>query len=62
LFSLDEIPFESLAFSSVYVTLKMYVEDAKVGKFNFHYCMIDKRPGASPSDPKGFDVSQHMRS
>lgn len=62
LFSLDEIPFESLAFSSVYVTLKMYVEDAKVGKFNFHYCMIDKRPGASPSDPNGFQVSQHMRS
>ncbi|KAH9316456.1 hypothetical protein KI387_025083, partial [Taxus chinensis] len=54
LFSLDEIPFDCLAFSSIYTTLKMYVEDVKAGKFSFHYCIIEKRPGASPSDPQGF--------
>ncbi|XP_057836051.1 nudix hydrolase 23, chloroplastic isoform X1 [Cryptomeria japonica] len=43
MFSLDEIPFDSLAFSSVYVTLKMYVEDVKAGKFCFHYCTIERR-------------------
>ncbi|XP_057836053.1 nudix hydrolase 23, chloroplastic isoform X3 [Cryptomeria japonica] len=60
MFSLDEIPFDSLAFSSVYVTLKMYVEDVKAGKFCFHYCTIERRPEASPSDLQGFLVTQEM--
>ncbi|KAK1261286.1 hypothetical protein QJS04_geneDACA018938 [Acorus gramineus] len=61
LFSLDDIPFDSLAFSSIYVTLKMYSEDIKLGKLNFHYATINKRQGASPSDPRGFSVESHYK-
>eukprot|EP00268_Persea_americana_P032363 TRINITY_DN3180_c0_g3_i4.p1 TRINITY_DN3180_c0_g3~~TRINITY_DN3180_c0_g3_i4.p1 ORF type:complete len:270 (-),score=43.86 TRINITY_DN3180_c0_g3_i4:3068-3877(-) len=43
LFPLEDIPFDSLAFSSIFVTLKMYIEDVKAGKFKFHYCTINKR-------------------
>lgn len=56
LFSLHDIPFDSLAFSSIIVTLKLYVEDVKAGDMKFHYCTINKRPGASMTDPNGFDV------
>ncbi|XP_068640181.1 nudix hydrolase 23, chloroplastic-like [Aristolochia californica] len=62
LFSLDEIPFDSLAFSSIYVTLKMYIEDVKAGVFKFHYCTINKRLGSSPSDPRGFVLDYHLHS
>ncbi|KAG1361102.1 nudix hydrolase 23, chloroplastic [Cocos nucifera] len=62
LFALDDIPFDSLAFSSIIVTLKMYIQDKKAGKLKFHYCTINKRPGASPSDPLGFDVDHHLHS
>ncbi|XP_077246963.1 nudix hydrolase homolog 23 [Tasmannia lanceolata] len=60
LFSLDEIPFDCLAFSSVVVTLKMYIEDVTAGKFRSHYCIINKRPGAGPSDTRGFAVDYHL--
>ncbi|RRT69255.1 hypothetical protein B296_00005668 [Ensete ventricosum] len=43
LFALDDIPFDSLAFSSIIVTLKMYIEDTKSGNLKFHYCTINKR-------------------
>ncbi|URD77656.1 nudix hydrolase 23 [Musa troglodytarum] len=62
LFALDDIPFDSLAFSSIIVTLRMYIEDINSGNLKFHYCTINKRPGASPSDPCGFNVDYHLRS
>ncbi|KAJ8509913.1 hypothetical protein OPV22_000347 [Ensete ventricosum] len=62
LFALDDIPFDSLAFSSIIVTLRMYIEDINSGNLKFHYCTINKRPGASPSDPRGFNVDHHLRS
>ncbi|GAB2227477.1 hypothetical protein Droror1_Dr00009299 [Drosera rotundifolia] len=37
LFSLEDIPFDSLAFSSMLVTLKLYIEDMKAGRLRFHY-------------------------
>ncbi|XP_038971316.1 nudix hydrolase 23, chloroplastic-like isoform X2 [Phoenix dactylifera] len=45
LFALDDIPFDSLAFSSVIVALKMYIEDKNDGNLKFHYCTINKRKG-----------------
>ncbi|XP_042378548.1 nudix hydrolase 23, chloroplastic-like [Zingiber officinale] len=62
LFALEDIPFDSLAFSSIIVTLKMYIKDIASGALKFHYCTINKRPGASPSDPRGFDVDYHLHS
>ncbi|KAL2923857.1 Nudix hydrolase 23 chloroplastic [Bienertia sinuspersici] len=62
LFALDEIPFDSLAFSSMLVTLKLYAEDMKGGKPKFHYGTISKRPGTSPSDINAFTLEYHMQS
>ncbi|MED6203873.1 Nudix hydrolase 23, chloroplastic [Stylosanthes scabra] len=62
LFSLDEIPFSSLSFSSMVVTLNLYVEDMKAGKPKFHYGTINKRPGTSPSDINAFTLEDHMQS
>ncbi|KMT15304.1 hypothetical protein BVRB_3g060130 [Beta vulgaris subsp. vulgaris] len=62
LFELDEIPFDSLAFSSMLVTLKLYIEDMKDGKPKFHYGTINKRPGTSPSDIHAFSLDYHLQS
>ncbi|CAF2093828.1 unnamed protein product [Brassica napus] len=61
LFALDEIPFDSLAFSSIYVTLNLYLEDVKKGKIKFHYGTINKRPGSSPSDIRAFSLDYHLQ-
>lgn len=60
LFALDDIPFDSLAFSSIIVTLRMYTEDVRSGSIKFHYCTINKRLGASPSDLRSFDIDNHI--
>lgn len=62
LFALDEIPFDSIAFSSITVALKMYIEDVKAGHIRHHHGVIVKRPGASPSDPTGYVVRDHLQS
>ncbi|KAL9319271.1 hypothetical protein ACSQ67_015788 [Phaseolus vulgaris] len=63
LFPLNEIPFSSLSFSSMVVTLSLYVEDMKAGrKPKFHYGTINKRPGTSASDIHAYTLDQHMQS
>ncbi|KAI3679708.1 hypothetical protein L2E82_51109 [Cichorium intybus] len=62
LFALDEIPYESLSFSSMLVTLNLYIEDIKVGKPKFHYMIINKRPGTSPSEIHAYTIDYHLRS
>ncbi|XP_020959407.1 nudix hydrolase 23, chloroplastic isoform X3 [Arachis ipaensis] len=60
LFPVDEIPINSLSFSSMVVTLSLYVEDVKAGKPKFHYGIINKRPGTSPSDIHAYTLDHHM--
>ncbi|OIV95450.1 hypothetical protein TanjilG_06912 [Lupinus angustifolius] len=62
LFPFDDIPFNSLSFSSMVVTLSLYVEDIKAGKPKFHYGTIHKRPGTSPSDIHAYTLDHHMHS
>ncbi|CAI0406657.1 unnamed protein product [Linum tenue] len=62
LFSLEDIPFDSLSFSSMVVTLKLYLEDVKSGRLKFHYGTINKRPGTSPSDSHAYTLDNHMQS
>ncbi|KAL3533934.1 hypothetical protein ACH5RR_007455 [Cinchona calisaya] len=62
LFALDDIPFDSLAFSSMLVTLKLYIEDRQVGRPKFHYGIINKRPGTSPSEITAYTLDHHMKS
>lgn len=61
LFALDDIPFDSLSFSSMLVTLNLYIEDIKVGKPKFHYGIINKRPGTSPSEIHAYTLEYHVR-
>ncbi|PQM41636.1 nudix hydrolase 23 chloroplastic [Prunus yedoensis var. nudiflora] len=62
LFAIDDIPFDSLAFSSMVVTLKLYAEDVKAGKLKFHYGIINKKPGTSPSDIHAYTLDYHLQS
>lgn len=62
LFALDAIPYNSLAFSSMLVTLNLYVQDVKAGRLKFHYGTINKRPGTSPSDIHAFTLDFHLQS
>jgi len=40
--------------------LFQYTEDVKAGSVKFHYCTINKRLGASPSDLRSFDIDNHI--
>ncbi|KAK6149216.1 hypothetical protein DH2020_016741 [Rehmannia glutinosa] len=60
LFPLEDIPLDSLAFSSMLVTLKLYIEDRKVGSPKFHYATINKRPGTGPSDIHAHTIGHHL--
>ncbi|KAF6139165.1 hypothetical protein GIB67_023218 [Kingdonia uniflora] len=42
LFAVEDIPFDTLAFSSMLVTLNLYIKDLKAGKPRFHYCIVNK--------------------
>ncbi|XP_076887751.1 nudix hydrolase 23, chloroplastic-like [Bidens hawaiensis] len=61
LFSLDDIPYESLSFSSMLITLNLYIEDIKVGKPKYHYGLINKRPGTGPSEIHAYTFDYHLR-
>lgn len=55
-----EICFDELAFSSISLALRLYVEDLEAGRFRVHYGVIDKTPGAGPNQPGTFVLQQHM--
>lgn len=59
-FSLDEIPFEHMAFSSMTIVLKQLIEDMKQGSFQVHQGKIHKKDGFSPSDPLGYELRDHI--
>lgn len=61
LFALDDIPYESLSFSSMLVTLNLYTEDIKIGRPKFHYGIINKSPGTSPSEIHAYTLDYHLR-
>lgn len=60
LFAPEEIPFDSLAFSSMHITLKLYVEDMKTGNFRSHHGVIDKQLGSLPNAPGTYVLRDHM--
>ncbi|OVA13075.1 NUDIX hydrolase domain [Macleaya cordata] len=61
LFAPDDIPFDSLAFSSMFVALNLYIEDLKAGQIKFHYCTINKRPGSDASDIRAYTLGAHLQ-
>ena len=58
LFAPEDIPFDSLAFSSVLLTLQRWVADKKKGSYTMAHGVIRKKPGASYRDPDAFQYSE----
>ena len=57
LFAPEEIPFDSIAFSSIHLTLKQWVEDKRRGTYSSMHGVIRKKPGASYRDPDAFKLT-----
>lgn len=56
LFSLADIPWGELAFSSVAMALRHYIDDTKEGKYGFHHGVIHKQAGSGPNDAGTFKL------
>uniref|UniRef100_A0A061S4N4 Nudix hydrolase n=1 Tax=Tetraselmis sp. GSL018 TaxID=582737 RepID=A0A061S4N4_9CHLO len=61
LFEPDAVPFQELAFSSVSIALRHYIEDLRDGRFRVHHAEIEKLPGSAPNDPHSFRLRNHMQ-
>ena len=59
LFDPGELPWEELAFSSVSLALRFYLEDREAGTWTQHHGVIQKAVGAGPNDPGGFQLVDH---
>lgn len=57
LFAPEQIPFQDIAFSSISLTLQQWVEDKRRGVYSCMHGVIRKKPGASPRDPKAFELT-----
>lgn len=50
-----------LAFSSVSLALRLYLEDLEAGgSFRVHHGVIEKQEGSSPNDPASYRLRDHM--
>ncbi|PRW58187.1 nudix hydrolase chloroplastic-like [Chlorella sorokiniana] len=61
LFRPEDIPWDSLAFSSVSIALKHYVQDLERGSFSVHQGVIQKQPGSGPNEPGSFQLVDHVQ-
>lgn len=62
LFDPADIPFDQIAFSSVSITLRHYVQEmAAGGTFSYHHGVIDRRAGAAPNDPTAYSLRDHFK-
>ncbi|KAL8459824.1 hypothetical protein ACS0TY_031658 [Phlomoides rotata] len=61
LFALEDIPLDSLAFSSILITIQMYLEDIKMGRPKFHYGVINKRSDSGPSEIHAQTFDSHLK-
>ncbi|WIA09455.1 hypothetical protein OEZ86_012036 [Tetradesmus obliquus] len=60
LFDPASIPFDQIAFSSISITLRHYLQDMASGQWHLHHGVIDKVPGAAPNDPASFQLKDHF--
>ncbi|KAL4533843.1 hypothetical protein Ndes2437B_g03165 [Nannochloris sp. 'desiccata'] len=58
LFAPENIPFDEIAFSSVSIALKSYLEDREKGDFKFRHGSIIKEPGSGPNEPGTFKLTE----
>ncbi|GMH44941.1 hypothetical protein BSKO_12898 [Bryopsis sp. KO-2023] len=59
-FAPNEIPFETVAFSTVTITLKKYLEDLRSGSFRIHHAEVVKVPGTHPNDMRNHKLAHHF--
>lgn len=50
-----------IAFSSVSVTLRHFLQDMAAGTWHVHHGVIDRRPDAAPNDPAGYVLRDHFK-
>ena len=60
LFNPADIPFDQIAFSSVSLSLKHYLQDLAAGTWHVHHGVIAKVPGSAPNDPTAFTLEEHF--
>eukprot|EP00884_Botryococcus_braunii_P011226 jgi/Botrbrau1/20103/Bobra.0173s0007.1 len=56
----EDIPFDQIAFSSVSIALRYYLDDMASGRFHVHHGVIEKQPGSLPNDPSTFKLRNHF--
>ncbi|MEW5297328.1 MAG: hypothetical protein WDW36_000544 [Sanguina aurantia] len=49
-----------IAFSSISISLRLFLEDLRAGEFRVHHGVIDKQVGAPANDPSTFTLRQHQ--
>lgn len=49
-----------IAFSSVSIALRYYMEEVKTGVFKLHHGVIEKAEGAPPNDPSSYQLRDHL--
>jgi hypothetical protein len=57
LFAPEDIPFDSIAFSSIHLTLVQWIDDKKRGQYSCRHGVIRKKAGASPRDPNASSLT-----
>lgn len=57
----DELPWDELAFPSVSIALRLWVEDATVGERRVHSAVLRWRGEGSRFDARTYDVTDHLR-
>jgi len=60
LFDPADIPFQDIAFSSVSLALRYYLEDVEAKKWRVHHGVIEKKLGSAPNDPSTFQIKDLM--
>lgn len=49
-----------VAFSSISLALRFYVEDMRAGRRRLHHGVIEKAEGSLPNDPASYRLRDHM--
>ena len=58
---LDASGLMQIAFSSISIALKYYLEEMKTGLFNCHHGVIEKKEGSAPNDPNSYRLRDYIK-
>lgn len=49
-----------IAFSSISLALRYYLEDMKIGTYRVHHGVVAKQPGSGPNEAGAFQLQDHF--